>query len=59
MTNANDQPKKEYPIKTPEQIKKERLDHRAAVEKKRAELEAQGIVPESLVTKENLEKWLG
>ncbi len=51
--------KKTYRIKTPEEIKKERLDHRSAVEKKRAELEAQGIVPESLVTKENLEKWLG
>lgn len=48
-----------YKIKSPEEIKKERLDHRAAVEKKRAELVAQGIVPESLVTKENLEKWLG
>jgi hypothetical protein len=49
----------QYKIKSPEEIKKERLDHRAAVEKKRAELVAQGIVPESLVTKENLEKWLG
>lgn len=49
----------QYKIKSPEEIKKERLDHRAAVEKKRAELVAQKIVPESFLTKENLEKWLG
>jgi hypothetical protein len=54
-----DESKKEYPIKTGEQIKKERYDHRAAVDKKRAEIEAQGIEPESLLTKENLEKWIG
>ena len=58
-TTSNTSEKKEYPIKTPEQIKKERLDHRAAVDKKRAEIESQGIIPESLLTKENLEAWIG
>jgi hypothetical protein len=53
-----DEDKPQYKIKSPEEIKSERLEHRAAVEKKRAELEAQGIVPESLLTKDNLEKWL-
>ena len=50
---------KAYPVKTAEELKNERHDHRAAVEKKRAEIEGQGIEPESLLTKENLEKWLG
>lgn len=58
-TTSNTSEKKGYPIKTPEQIKKERLDHRAAVDKKRAEIEAQGIIPESLLTKSNLETWIG
>lgn len=48
-----------YPVKSAEQIKKERDEHRTAVEKKRKEIEGQGIEPESLLTKENLEKWLG
>ena len=34
-------------------------EQKEAVEKKRKELEAQGIKPESLLTKENLEKWIG
>lgn len=50
---------KTYPVKTAEELKNERHDHREAVEKKRAEIEGQGIEPESLLTKENLEKWLG
>jgi hypothetical protein len=54
-----DMEEKTYKVKTSDEVKKERLDHRAAVEKKRKELIEQGIVPESLVTKENLEKWLG
>jgi hypothetical protein len=58
-TTSNTSEKKEHPIKTPEQIKKERLDHRAAVDKKRAEIESQGIIPESLLTKGNLESWIG
>jgi hypothetical protein len=47
-----------YRIKTPDEIKKERLDHRDAVEKKRLELIQKGIKPESLLTRENLENWL-
>ena len=42
--------------KTPREIEKEK--HLAAIEAKRLELEADGIDPESLLTKENLEKWL-
>lgn len=34
-------------------------EQKEAVQKKRSELIAQGIVPESLLTKENLEKWIG
>ena len=44
--------------KSPEEIKEQKIQHREAVSKKRAELEAKGIKPESLLTKENLEKWI-
>lgn len=36
-----------------------KIKHREEVQKKRKELEAQGVRPESLLTKENLSKWLG
>jgi hypothetical protein len=42
--------------KTPREIEKER--HLIAIEAKRLQLEASGIDPESLLTKENLETWL-
>jgi spore coat polysaccharide biosynthesis predicted glycosyltransferase SpsG len=48
-----------YRVKTPEEIKKERYEYRSAVEQKRAQLIEKGIKPESLLTRENLEKWLG
>jgi hypothetical protein len=47
-----------YRVKSAEEIRKERYDYRAAVEKKRVELINSGIKPESLLTRENLEKWL-
>lgn len=43
-------------------VTKRRFDkeeQKEAVQKKRAEMLASGIKPESLLTKENLEKWLG
>jgi hypothetical protein len=42
--------------KTPREIEKEK--HLAAIEAKRLQVEASGIDPESLLTKENLEMWL-
>lgn len=48
-----------YKVKTAEEIKKEREDHLAAIKKKRKELKEKGIDPTSLLTKENMEKWLG
>jgi hypothetical protein len=47
-----------YKIKTAEEIKKEREEHLAAIKKKRKELKEKGIFPVSLLTKENMEKWL-
>lgn len=52
---ASAQPYKE---KTPEEIREAKQQHRDAVQKKRDEFLAKGIQPESLLTKENLEKWL-
>lgn len=47
-----------YPKKTPEEIRKDRDAHLAAVEAKRVELVNKHISPKTLLTKENLEKWL-
>lgn len=44
--------------KSIEEKKQEKQQHRDAVELKRQELVAKGIKPESLLTKENLQKWL-
>jgi hypothetical protein len=55
----NDQSKSsKYPKKTPEEIRKDRDAHLAAVEAKRVELVNRGISPKTLLTRENLEKWL-
>ena len=45
--------------KTIEEKKQEKQQHRDAVELKRQELIGKGVNPESLLTKENLQKWLG
>jgi hypothetical protein len=48
-----------YKIKSAEEIKKEREEHLGAIKAKRKELRKKGICSESLLTKENMEKWLG
>lgn len=40
-------------------VKQPKQQHREEVEKKRQELVAKGVKPESLLTEENLRKWLG
>jgi hypothetical protein len=40
-------------------VKHQKQQHREEVEKKRQELTAKGIKPESLLTEDNLRKWLG
>jgi predicted nucleic acid-binding Zn-ribbon protein len=60
-SDENDETEEEprvYKIKTPEEIKKEREDHLAAIKVKRKELKKKGISSMSLLTKENMEKWL-
>jgi hypothetical protein len=47
-----------YKQKSSDEKKQEKLEHRRAVQKKRQELQAKGVNPEDLLTKENLEKWL-
>jgi hypothetical protein len=47
-----------YKEKTPEERREAIKQHRDAVQKKHEEFVAKGIQPESLLTKENLEKWL-
>jgi hypothetical protein len=49
---------KVYRIKTAEEIKQEREEHLAAIKKKRKELKEKGINSQSLLTKENMEKWI-
>jgi hypothetical protein len=44
--------------KTPVVVKHQKQQHREEVEKKKAELIAKGVKPESLLTEENLKKWL-
>jgi hypothetical protein len=51
-------PAQPYKEKTPEEVREAKQQHRDAVQKKRDEIVAKGIQPESLLTKENLEKWL-
>ena len=40
-------------------VKQQKQVHREEVEKKRQELTAKGVKPESLLTEDNLRKWLG
>lgn len=44
--------------KTPVVVKHQKQQHREEVEKKKKELLAKGVKPESLLTEENLKKWL-
>ncbi len=60
-SDENEEMEKEpriYKIKTREEIKKEREEHLAAIKAKRKELKKNGISSMSLLTKENMEKWL-
>ena len=52
--NAMEQPE-EKKFRSPIEMKE---FQRQAVEKKHAELQAKGITPESILTKENLTKWI-
>jgi hypothetical protein len=45
--------------KTAVVVKHQKQQHREEVDKKRAELLGKGVKPESLLTEENLRKWLG
>jgi hypothetical protein len=54
---VNDEPKK-YIKKTDEELKQIKSNHRIAVQKKHQELMEKGIDPQTLLNKENLEKWL-
>ena len=47
-----------YRVKTKEERDEEKRKHKEAVKAKRDELQKQGIRPSSLLTKENLKKWL-
>lgn len=63
-TDGNEANVKEIQItaKGADTVIKRRFDkeeQKAAVAKKREELQAQGIIPESLLTKENLTAWIG
>jgi hypothetical protein len=51
------QPKK-YIKKTDEELKQIKSNHRLAVQKRHQELMEKGIDPQTLLNKENLEKWL-
>lgn len=44
--------------KTSVEVKQQKQQHRDAVEKKRQELVAKGVKPESLLTEANLRKWI-
>jgi hypothetical protein len=57
-TNTNEETNQNT-IRTVEDNKKELRKHRNAVIKKRTEIQMQDIIPETLLTKENLQKWLG
>ncbi len=46
-------------VKSPVVVKHQKQQHREEVEKKKAELTAKGVKPESLLTEDNLRKWLG
>jgi hypothetical protein len=45
--------------KNPVVVKQQKQQHREQVDKKRQELVAKGVKPESLLTEENIRKWLG
>ena len=45
--------------KAPVVVKQQKQQHREEVEKKKKELLAKGVKPESLLTEENLRKWVG
>jgi hypothetical protein len=57
VTDSSKEPRV-YKIKSREEIKKERQEHLNAIRKKYSELIEKGISPRSLMTKENMEKWL-
>ena len=52
-------PLNQTPLFPPVEVKQQKAKHREEVEKKRTELVAKGIKPESLLTEDNLKKWLG
>jgi hypothetical protein len=54
---VSEEPKK-YIKKTDEELKQIKSNHRIAVQKKHQELLDKGIDPQTLLNKENLEKWL-
>jgi hypothetical protein len=52
-------PKPKAAEKNPVIVKQQKQQHRELVDKKRQELIAKGVKPESLLTEDNLRKWLG
>jgi hypothetical protein len=56
---AQQQPQQSPPFFPPVEVKQQKAKHREEVDKKRLELVAKGMKPESLLTEENLKKWLG
>jgi hypothetical protein len=50
---------KQYKVKTKEERDEEKRIHKETVKRKHDELVSQGIKPSSLLTKENLARWLG
>ena len=51
-------PLTQTPLFPPVEVKQQKAKHREEVEKKRQELVGKGIKPESLLTEDNLKKWL-
>ena len=47
------------PLFPPVEVKQQKAKHREEVDKKKQELLAKGVKPESLLTEANLRKWLG
>jgi hypothetical protein len=59
MKNPIEVPAKPTPVHADKEAQKQKQKaHRDAVQKKREELQAKGIVPESQLTEENLKQWI-
>lgn len=56
---SQQQPQQPQPFFPPVEVKQQKAKHREEVDKKRLEFVAKGIKPESLLTEDNLKKWLG